>query len=168
MCWGSPLHQNQLRYQVRKSSETTLHTVVMWIEDAIKRKEVAVGAFLDIEGTFDGTVIRTANWHGVEPAVSRWISFMLESRSMVAALSEWFGGGDHWGSYNLMLPSGGSFVTPWCGARSWMSFLGSSVEGWYVVAEDIATLINREFPSSKQRFPDRSEWERGSIYALTF
>jgi hypothetical protein len=29
-----------------------------------------------------------------------------------------------------------------------MSFVGSSVEGWYVVAEDIATLINGEFPSS--------------------
>jgi hypothetical protein len=68
-----------------------LHNVVIQNENAIEQKEIPLGVFLDIEGTFDrtsfGAIVKAANWHGVEPTICRWISFMLESRSMVATLS---------------------------------------------------------------------------------
>jgi hypothetical protein len=48
-----PLHRNQHAYQTGKSTETALHSVVTRIEYAIKRKDIALGAFLDIEGAFD-------------------------------------------------------------------------------------------------------------------
>jgi hypothetical protein len=50
-----PLHRNQHAYQIGKSSETALHYVVTRIENAIKDKDIALGAFLDIEGAFDRT-----------------------------------------------------------------------------------------------------------------
>jgi hypothetical protein len=50
MSLGSPLHRKQFAYKVEKSTETTLHNVVMRTENVIEHKEIAVGAFLDIEG----------------------------------------------------------------------------------------------------------------------
>jgi hypothetical protein len=48
-----PLHQNQHRYQIVKSTETALHKVVTHIESNTEYKEVALGAVLDINGAFD-------------------------------------------------------------------------------------------------------------------
>jgi hypothetical protein len=50
-----PLHRNQHAYQISKSTETSLHNVVTCTEYAIKHKDIALGAFLDIEGAFDRT-----------------------------------------------------------------------------------------------------------------
>jgi hypothetical protein len=50
-----PLYQNQHVYQISKPTETALHNVVTLIESAIKYKETALGAFLDIVGAFDRT-----------------------------------------------------------------------------------------------------------------
>jgi hypothetical protein len=80
-----PLHQNQHAYQTGKSTETTLHNVVTRTENATAHKDIALGTFLDIEGAFDRTsfdiIKQAAERHGIEPAVCRWISAMLEHRN---------------------------------------------------------------------------------------
>jgi hypothetical protein len=48
-----------------KSSETLLHNVTTHIENAIEYKDIALGAFLDIEGAFD-TLELSAERHGIE------------------------------------------------------------------------------------------------------
>jgi hypothetical protein len=86
-----PLHQNQHAYQIGKSTETALHNAVTRIENAIKHKDIALGAFLDIEGAFDRTsfniIKQAAERHGTEPAICRWICAMLESRKISVTLS---------------------------------------------------------------------------------
>jgi hypothetical protein len=66
--------------------------VVTSIETAIEYRNIALGAFLDIEGAFDRTsfdVIKHAyKKHGTEPAICRWICAMLESRNIIAILLE--------------------------------------------------------------------------------
>jgi hypothetical protein len=47
-----PLHPNQHAYQAGKSVETALHQLVVRIEKALDQQEIALGAFLDIEGGF--------------------------------------------------------------------------------------------------------------------
>jgi hypothetical protein len=55
-----PLHRNQHAYQKAKSIETALHNVVARIENATEHKDIALGAFLDIEGAFDRTSFDTS------------------------------------------------------------------------------------------------------------
>jgi hypothetical protein len=85
-----PLHRNQHAYQTGKSTETTLHNVVS-LGNATEYKDIALGAFLDIEGTFDRTsfyiIKQAAERHGIEAAVCRWICAMLESSNISATLS---------------------------------------------------------------------------------
>jgi hypothetical protein len=58
---------------------------------AIEYKEIALGAFLDIEGAFDRTsfdvITQAAERHGTESTICRWICSMLESRNTVTTLS---------------------------------------------------------------------------------
>jgi hypothetical protein len=76
-----PLHRNQHAYQTGKSTETTLHNVVTRTEHAVKHKDIALGAFLDIEGASDRTsfdiIKQAAERHGSEPALCRWVCAML-------------------------------------------------------------------------------------------
>jgi hypothetical protein len=64
-----PLHRNPHAYQTGKSTETALHNVVTYIESAIEHKDIALGAFLDIEGAFDRTsfdiIKQAAEKHGI-------------------------------------------------------------------------------------------------------
>jgi hypothetical protein len=84
-----PLHRNQHAYQIGKSTETALHNVVTRIEYAIIHNDIALGAFLDIEGAFDRTsfdiIKQAAERHGTEPATCRWICAMLVSKNIKAA-----------------------------------------------------------------------------------
>jgi hypothetical protein len=86
-----PLHPNQHAYQLGKSTETAQHNAVTRIENAMQYKDIALGAFLDIDGAFDrtsfNTIIQAAGRHGIEPAICRWICAMLESRNISAILS---------------------------------------------------------------------------------
>jgi hypothetical protein len=50
-----PLHRNEHAYQIGKSNETALYNVVTHVESATEYKDIALGAFLDIEGAFDRT-----------------------------------------------------------------------------------------------------------------
>jgi hypothetical protein len=45
-----PLHRNQHTYQIGKSTETALHSVVACTENATEHEDIALGAVLDIEG----------------------------------------------------------------------------------------------------------------------
>jgi hypothetical protein len=49
-----PLHSNQHAYQAGKS-ETALHRLVVRVEKALDQQEIALGAFLDIEGGCNNT-----------------------------------------------------------------------------------------------------------------
>jgi hypothetical protein len=64
-----PLHRNQHAYLTGKSTETELHNVVTCIENAIEHKDIALGAFLDMEGAFNRTsfdiIKQAAERHGI-------------------------------------------------------------------------------------------------------
>jgi hypothetical protein len=50
-----PLHPNQHAYQAGKSEEMALHQLIVQAEKAIDQQEIALGIFLDKEGTFNNT-----------------------------------------------------------------------------------------------------------------
>jgi hypothetical protein len=85
-----PLHQNQHAYQTGKSVETAIHNVVTCIGSATEYKELALGAFHDIQGAsnrtlFDG-ITQAAERHGIESTICRWICSMQESRNIITTL----------------------------------------------------------------------------------
>jgi hypothetical protein len=86
-----PLQRNQHAYQTGKSTETALHNVITRIENYIEHKDIALGAFLDIQEAFDRTSFNTINQaakrHGNKPAICRWICAMLDSRNTCIILS---------------------------------------------------------------------------------
>jgi hypothetical protein len=143
-----PLHRNQHVYHIGKSTETALHNVVTRIEYAIKHKDIALGAFLDIEGAFHrtsfDTIKQAVERHGIEPALCRWICAMLESRNISATLSgETLGASAARGCQQ----GGGLSLLLWSlVVDDLISGLNSS--GYYTVgyADDIAILINGKFP----------------------
>jgi hypothetical protein len=65
--------------------------MVTHAEYAIEHKDIALGAFLDIEGAFDrpsfDIIKQAAERHGFEPAICRWFCAMLYSRKVNATLS---------------------------------------------------------------------------------
>jgi hypothetical protein len=65
--------------------------VVTRTESATEHKEIALAAFLDIEGAFDRTsfevITQAGERHGTESTICRWICSMLESRNIVTTLS---------------------------------------------------------------------------------
>jgi hypothetical protein len=84
-----PLHQNQFAYRPSKSTERALFQVVHRLENSLNHKELALGAFLDIEGAFDNTsfnaITTAAIERGLEETCGRWIRSMLESRLVLTA-----------------------------------------------------------------------------------
>jgi len=87
-----PLHPNQHAYRAGKSVEMALHQVVVRVEKALDQQEIALGAFLDIEGTFNNTCYDTMCdalvRHGSEYTIVRWIKATLEGRVAVMTLNE--------------------------------------------------------------------------------
>ena len=85
-----PLNKYQFAYQTGKSTEAALHQVVSTIEKALETKEIAIGAFLDIEGAFDRTtcdVVSNALYeHDVPSLLSEWIRFVLRHRKITMNL----------------------------------------------------------------------------------
>ena len=79
-----PFHQNQFANKAGMSTETALYQVVHRLEKCLELKEIALGAFLDIEGAFDSTsfnaIITAARERGLEESRCRWIGSMLEIR----------------------------------------------------------------------------------------
>ena len=72
------------------STDTALYQVVQRLENSLEHKEIALGAFLDIEGAFDNTsfdaIIMAARERGLEGTCCRWIMPMLESRLVHTSL----------------------------------------------------------------------------------
>jgi hypothetical protein len=126
--------------------------VVTRVENAIEHKDIALGAFLDIEGAFDRTSFDTikqdAERHGIEPAVCRWICVMLESRNISATLS---------GEAQRATTAGGCSQVGVLSPLLWSLFVddlwGPNNNGCYTAgyADDIAILFNGKFPSDCQR-----------------
>jgi hypothetical protein len=87
---SQPLHPNQHAYQAGKSVETALHQLVVRIEKALDQQEVALGAFLDIEGAFNNTsydsMCTALARHGVNHTIIRWVKATLEGRRAIAML----------------------------------------------------------------------------------
>jgi hypothetical protein len=88
------------------STETALFHVVHRLEKSLKHKEIALGAFQDIEGAFDNTssyaIVKAARERGLEETSCRWIRFMFDSRlihtslmgsSLTVKVARWGGGG---------------------------------------------------------------------------
>jgi retron-type reverse transcriptase len=79
-----PLHQNQFAHRTGMSTETALFQVFQRQENCLEHKEIALGVFLDIEGTLDNTsfktIITTARDRGLEETCCRWIESMLGCR----------------------------------------------------------------------------------------
>ena len=102
-----PFHCEQHAYQSGKSTETALHAVVGYVERALEEKEVALGAFIDIEGAFNCTTRRSiaeaAERHGVPGTIVKWIRAMLSDRRVS---TEW-GGTTVSGTVNEGCPQGG-------------------------------------------------------------
>jgi hypothetical protein len=87
-----PLHQNQFAYRAGMSTETSLFQVVHTLEKSLSHKEMALGAFLDIEGAFDNTsfnaITTAAGERGLEETCCRWLGSMLESRLVHTSLMD--------------------------------------------------------------------------------
>ena len=85
-----PFHQNQFAYRAGMSTDTALFQVVQRLEKSLNHKEIALGAFLDIEGAFDNTsfnaIITAARERGLEETCCRWDRSMLESRIVHTSL----------------------------------------------------------------------------------
>ena len=85
------LHPNQHAYQAGKSLETALHQFVVRVEKALDQREIALAAFLDMEGAFNNTCYDTMCdalvRHGSEHTIVRWIRAPLEGRVAVATLN---------------------------------------------------------------------------------
>jgi hypothetical protein len=85
-----PLHQNQYAYRAGMYIETALFLVVQSVEKCLEHKEIALGAFLDIEGAFDNTsfktIITTAKDRRLEETCCRRIGSMLGCRLVHVSL----------------------------------------------------------------------------------
>jgi hypothetical protein len=86
-----PTHRYQFAYQTQKSNETTLHPAITHIEEAVENREDTLGAFLDIEETFNSTsfdiLTKAAERHGLRDTIWRWIGSMLGGRNITATLA---------------------------------------------------------------------------------
>jgi hypothetical protein len=85
-----PLHQNQFAYRADISTETALFQVVHRLEKSLNKREIVLGAFLDIEGAFNNTsfhaIITAAKERGLEETCCRWVGSTLESRLVYTSL----------------------------------------------------------------------------------
>ena len=85
-----PLSTKQYAYKPGVSTEDALHDLVACVEKSIYNGQYTLAVFLDIENafsnaTFDAMEERLAH-HGVNPAIRRWISYMLGNRTAKAKI----------------------------------------------------------------------------------
>ncbi|XP_008212143.1 uncharacterized protein LOC103317132 [Nasonia vitripennis] len=75
----APLHSKQHAYKTGKSVDTALVDAVSFIQKGMKNRGLVLVAFLDIEGASAGM-----EEHAIPATVARWISVMLNTRTIVA------------------------------------------------------------------------------------
>jgi hypothetical protein len=145
-----PLHSNQNAYQAGKSVETALHQLVVRAEKALDQQEIALRAFLDIDGAFNNTCYDTMCdalvTHGSEYTIVRWIRATLEDRVVVATLN----GTSVGFAISRGCPQGG-VLSPlmWCLVEddllTRLSGSGVYIQGY---ADDICLLAVDKFPNT--------------------
>jgi hypothetical protein len=85
-----PLSRSQFAYQSGKSTISALHLLASIIENTLRNGEIALSAFIDIEGAFNNTThssIQEALEHrGVDIYITKWIMSMLTNRRVTASL----------------------------------------------------------------------------------
>jgi hypothetical protein len=120
--------------------------VVICIESPTEYKDIALGAFLDIEGAFDrpqfDIIKQAAEKHGTESTICRWICAMLESKNITATLS----GETTGASATRGCPQGG-VLSPLLWSLVMEDLWELNINGYYTVgyADDIAIIINGKF-----------------------
>jgi len=81
---------HQYAYQVGKLTHLALNNLVTSISNALKQKEVAVAALLDIEGAFNNalprSLFKSTAARGVNPFICNWIKAMLSDRRITTTL----------------------------------------------------------------------------------
>ena len=81
-----PLNVHQYAYQAGKSTDMALNNLVKNIASTLQNREIAVAAFLDIEGAFNNTLpysLHEASMSkGIEPVTCNWIKAMLKIKLM--------------------------------------------------------------------------------------
>lgn len=87
-----PLNKMQFAYQEGRSTIDALHFTVKRVENALENKEIALAAFLDVEGAFDNTgyesIRQAALNRGIPRETVKWVSFMLEHRKVTAQIGD--------------------------------------------------------------------------------
>ena len=148
----APLHEYQFAYIKGKSTELALHHLTSKVEKAMDIGNIALGAFLDIEGAFDNTgydsisnALRNKN---VDTSVNSWIRAMLESREITAT------SGDTSVSVTAVkgCPQGG-VVSPLLWSLVVDDLLTLLCDnGYYAIgyADDIAVVVTGKFESTIQ------------------
>jgi hypothetical protein len=146
----SPLHPHQHAYQAGKSTETALHQLVVRVDRVLEQQDIALGAFLDIEGAFNNTsydsITAALDRHGVSPTIVRWIRATLEGRRATATL----GGVSRSIAVARGCPQGG-VLSPllWClvvdGLLTRLNGRGLYAQGY---ADDICLLAVGKFPNT--------------------
>lgn len=76
-----PLNAHQHAYQPGKSCETALHDLVLRVKKALYHKNIALAAFIDIQGAFDNASFNAIELaterHGIDDTTHRWLNNML-------------------------------------------------------------------------------------------
>jgi hypothetical protein len=138
--------------------------VVTRIENAIANREIALGAFLNIEGAFERTsfdiIKQAAEKHGIDPTIFRWICGMLESRNIKATLS-----GENLGAATVRGSPQGGVLSPLLWSLVVDELLWElNYRGYYTVgcADDILILINEKFPQTVSEFLQTAQKQSNS------
>lgn len=72
-----PLHLFTLAYQIDKSTEAALHSLVVMTEKALYPNEFAIEAFLDIQGVFD---FHNTSFKSICTSLEQWNIFLTVVR----------------------------------------------------------------------------------------
>lgn len=87
-----PICDNQYAYQQGKSTTSALHHLVGSVEHSLEHKEIALVAFLDIEGAFDNashsSIKRAAEEKGIDALSINWMMHMLTKRAVSSELGD--------------------------------------------------------------------------------
>ena len=145
----NPLHINQHAYQSGKSTDTALNAVVSTTEKVLQTQEIAIGAFLDIEGAFNNTsieaIISALLRHGVPPLFERWIASMLSNRCIISSFM--------WETMQVArvrgCPQGGNLLPLLWNLTKDKFLRDLNKAGYYYsigFADDIAIIIRGKFP----------------------
>ena len=125
----------------------TIHEVTRKVEATLRDKEIALGAFIDIEGAFDNTLISSIQQamesREVHSTVRRWVTTMLKHRQVYTTLNDHTVGA----IATRGCPQGG-VLSPllWCLVVDDL-LCGLTKAGYTTVgyADDIVTLIRGKF-----------------------